>query len=185
MAGQSLLDYFGERNKIIKSLTDFLKTNPNQLFDRVTSIHEELINKNREIKNIKSKLAYLKYSSLLSSVEKIGQYSFIISQIDGLDGDSLQTAALDLTSKLGEKSGIVLVSVPEEVNQKVLFIISFGSDLVALGLHAGKLINEMAKICSGGGGGKSNIAQAGAKNVSQINQSLNFGKQYLVERLAD
>ena len=185
LAGQSVLDYFGERNIIINKLTDFLKTNPNQLFDRVTSIHDELISKNKEIKKIKSKLAYLKYSSLLTSAERIGQYSFIISQIDGLDGDSLQAAALDLTSKLGEQSAIILVSVPEEGNQKLLFIISFGSELVALGLHAGKLISEMAKICSGGGGGKPNVAQAGARNINKISDALNFGKQYLIERLSD
>tara|TARA_Y100001968_G_scaffold277014_1_gene271618 strand:- start:10822 stop:13482 length:2661 start_codon:yes stop_codon:yes gene_type:complete len=185
LSGQSVLDYFSERNMIINKLTDLLKTNPSQLFERVTSIQSELISKTKEIKKFKSKLAQLQYSNLLSSVDSIGPYQFIISEVDGLEGELLQSAALDLTSKLGEKSAVILVSIPQESEQKLLFSISFGSDLVALGFHAGKLINEMAKICSGGGGGKPNIAQAGAKNTNSIGEALNFGKQYLTKRLDD
>ncbi len=185
LSGQSVLDYFIERNLIIDNLTDFLKTNTKELEERVTSIQNELISKTKEIKKLKAKLAYSKYSSLLSSVEEFGNYPAIISQIDGLDGDLLQSAALDLLSKLGEKAAIILVSIPDKSNQKILFVVCFGSELVSLGLHAGKLISEMAKLCSGGGGGRPNIAQAGAKNIKNINVALNYGKQYLINRLID
>ena len=185
LSGQSVLDYFSERNLIVNKLTDFLKTNPKQLHDRVVSLQNELSIKNKEIKKIKSKLAYFKYSALLGSVEKIGSYKIIISQIDGLDGELLQSAATDLLSKLGEKAAVILVSIPDESHEKLLFVISFGSELVSLGLHAGKLINEMSKICAGGGGGRSNIAQAGAKDIKNINESLNYGKKYLLQKLID
>ncbi len=185
LSGQSVLDYFSERNEIIDKLTDLLKTNPSKLYERVTSIQNELISKTKEIKQIKTKLSYIKYSSLLSSVEELGSYKIIVSQIDGLDGESLQTAALDLLSKLGEKSAILLASIPEDSNERLLFAISFGTELVSLGLHAGKLINDMAKICSGGGGGKPNIAQAGAKNIDNISSAMDYGKQYLRKKLVD
>ena len=185
LSGQSVLDYFSERNLIVNKLTDFLKTNPNQLHERVVSIQNELINKTKEIKKIKSKLAFFKYSALLESVEKMGSYKIIISQINGFDGDLLQTAAVDLLSKLGEKAAVILVSIPAESPDKILFVISFGSELVSLGLHAGKLINEMSKICSGGGGGRPNIAQAGAKDINSIDDALNYGKKYLLEKLID
>ena len=185
LSGQSVLDYFTERNTIINKLTDLLKTNPSTLYERVSSIQNELTNKTKEIKLIKAKLSYLKYSPLLSSVEKLGTYPIIVSQIDGLDGEALQTAALDLLSKLGEKSAVILACIPEDSNKKLLFAISFGTELVSLGLHAGKLINEMAKICSGGGGGKPNIAQAGAKNIENISPALDYGKKYLIKKLVD
>ncbi len=185
LSGQSVLDYFNDRNVIINKITDLLKTNTNQLFERVTSMQTELIHKTKEIKKLRSKMAYLKYSTLLSSTQSIGQYSTIISELDGLDGDLLQSAALDLNSKLGEKSAIILVSIPDESNRKCLFVVAFGSELVSLGLHSGQLINQMAKICSGGGGGKPNIAQAGAKNIDKISEALDFGKQYLISRLAN
>ena len=185
LAGQSVLDYFSERNLIVNQLTDSLKTNPNQLHERVVSMQIELINKTKEIKKIKSKLAYFKYAALIESVEEIGSCKTIISQINGLDGELLQTAAIDLLSKLDEKAAVILVSIPEDSHKKLLFAISFGSELVSLGLHAGKLIHEMAKICSGGGGGRPNFAQAGASDINSINKALDYSKRYLKQKLLD
>ena len=183
LSGQSVLDYLTEKNLIVNKLSDLLRTNPNQLFDRVQSIQDELINKTKVIKQIKSELAYFKYSSLLSEVEKIFSYSIIISQLNGLDGDLLQTAALDLTSKLGNSSLVILGGISDKADKKLLFVVSIGSDLIENGLHAGKLINQIAKICSGGGGGKPNIAQAGAKDINKLDEALNFAKQYLIDKL--
>lgn len=86
---------------------------------------------------MKDEIAYFKYSSLSSSANKIGLFSLIISQLDGLDGNSLQSAALDLTSKLGDKSVVILGGIPNKENRKLLFVVSFGEDLVKRGMHAG------------------------------------------------
>jgi len=50
-------------------------------------------------------------------------------------------------------------------------------------LHAGKLINEIARICSGGGGGKPNFAQAGAKDIDKLSDALDYAKNYLQKTL--
>ena len=107
----------------------------------------------------------------------------LVSQIDGLDGDSLQSAALNLTSQLGNKSLVILGGVPNPENRKLLFAVSFGDEVVKKGLHAGKLINEIARICSGGGGGKPNFAQAGAKDIEKLDIALNYAKNHLQEIL--
>ena len=184
LSGQSVLDFLTERNLVVNKLSDFLKVNSTKLFERINSMQIELLNKTKEIKQLKSQLAVLKYSSLLASVEQIGDSPTIINQIDGLDGDLLQSAALDLTSKLGAQAAVILVGIPDQSINKVLFAISLGTELVSKGLHAGVLINEMAKICSGGGGGKPSIAQAGAKNVSKIDEALNYSKQYLIKMIS-
>ena len=62
-------------------------------------------------------------------------------------------------------------------------MIAIGSKLVSNGLHAGKLINEIAGLCSGGGGGKANLAQAGASNTEKLNEALNFAKGFLRSEL--
>ena len=160
-----------------------LKANPNQLLDRVNSLQSELINKNKEIQKMKDEIAYFKYSSLSSSANKIGLFSLIISQLDGLDGNSLQSAALDLTSKLGDKSVVILGGIPDKENRKLLFVVSFGEDLVKRGMHAGKLINDISRICSGGGGGKPNFAQAGAKDIDKLNDALEYARKDLRTKL--
>ena len=45
-------------------------------------------------------------------------------------------------------------------------------DLVKKGAHAGKLVGEVAKLVGGGGGGRPNMAQAGGKDPSKLNEAL-------------
>ena len=183
LSGQSAFDYFSERNSLVNQLSDLLKANPGQLFDRVNNLQSELINKNKEIQKMKDEIAYFKYSSLQSSAEIVNSFSILVNQIDGLDGNSLQSAALNLTSQLGNKSLVILGGIPNPENRKLLFVVSLGDDAVKIGLHAGKLINEIARICSGGGGGKPNFAQAGAKDIDKLDVALDYAKNHLYKSL--
>ncbi len=183
LSGQSALDYFSDRNALVNKLSDFLKANPNQLFERVNNLQAELINKNKEIQKMKDEIAYFKYSSIKSSAEIVNSFSILVNQIDGLDGNSLQSAALNLTSHLGNKAIVILGGIPNPENRKLLFVVSLCDDAVKIGLHAGKLINEIARICSGGGGGKPNFAQAGAKDIDKLSDALDYAKNYLQKTL--
>jgi len=183
LSGQSALDYFSDRNALVNQLSDLLKANPNQLFERVNNLQAELINKNKEIQKMKDEIAYFKYSSIKSSAEIVNSFSILVNQIDGLDGNSLQSAALNLTSHLGNKAIVILGGIPNPENRKLLFVVSLGDDAVKIGLHAGKLINEIARICSGGGGGKPNFAQAGAKDIDKLSDALDYAKNYLQKTL--
>ena len=91
----------------------------------------------------------------------------------------MQSAALNLTSHFGNKAIVILGGIPNPEQRKLLFVVSFGDDAVKMGLHAGKLINEIARICKGGGGGKPNFAQAGAKDIDKLNDALNYAKNHL------
>jgi len=51
-------------------------------------------------------------------------------------------------------------------------------------LQAGKFIGEIAKICGGGGGGKPNLAQAGGKDASKVEEALTIAKNKLIEALS-
>ena len=132
---------------------------------------------------MKDEIAFFKYSSLISSVEKISSFSVLVSQIDGLDGNSLQSAALNLTSQMGHNSLVILGGIPNLDDKKLLFVVSLGDAIVKIGLHAGKLINDIAKICSGGGGGKPNFAQAGAKDIDKLNFALEYARNDLFKKL--
>ncbi len=183
LSGQSALDFFSDRNALVNKLSDLLKANPNQLFERVNNLQAELTSKNKEIQKMKDEIAYSKYSAIKSSAEIVNSFSILVNQIDGLDGNSLQSAALNLTSHLGNKAIVILGGIPNPENKKLLFVVSLGDDAVKIGLHAGKLINEIARICSGGGGGKPNFAQAGAKDIDKLSHALDYAKNYLKKTL--
>jgi alanyl-tRNA synthetase len=47
-------------------------------------------------------------------------------------------------------------------------------DVVAKGIHSGNIIKEVAKVAGGGGGGRPDMAQAGGKDVSKIDEALDY-----------
>ena len=53
------------------------------------------------------------------------------------------------------------------MEDKVQFLAAVTEDLVTRGLHAGKLVGQVAKIAGGSGGGKPNMAQAGGKEPAE------------------
>lgn len=68
-----------------------------------------------------------------------------------------------------------------KTNQGTIFAASVSSDKVAFlcktgnpSVHAGNLVKEAAVKCGGNGGGRNDYAQAGAKDVSQVDNALEF-----------
>ena len=55
---------------------------------------------------------------------------------------------------------------------KIIFAAVASKKALEKGIHAGKLVGEIAKIAGGGGGGKPESAQAGGKDISKVDDAL-------------
>ena len=85
-----------------------------------------------------------------------------------------------LKDQLG--SGIVLLA---SVSENKVSLVSFVSkDLVNRGLHAGNIVGTAAKIAGGGGGGRPDMAQAGARDQSKLGEALAAARE-MVEKILD
>ncbi len=62
-----------------------------------------------------------------------------------------------------------------------MLIAAVTQDLIARGLKAGDLIKRVAKVVGGGGGGRPDMAQAGGKDASKLNESLDQVEGYIRE----
>ena len=62
---------------------------------------------------------------------------------------------------------------------KVTFLVSVSDSLLEKGYHAGNMIKQIAKVAGGGGGGKADMAQAGAKDPSKIEEALAFAESLI------
>jgi len=66
---------------------------------------------------------------------------------------------------------------------KVSLVAMADEEAVKRGVHAGKLINKIAAVVGGGGGGRENVAQAGGKDASRLEDALNSVPRILQEML--
>lgn len=88
---------------------------------------------------------------------------------NNVSADMLRTMCNNAMSKT-PKCVIVLAGINEG---KVTFACSCGKEARELhGANAGKIVKEVAKIAGGNGGGKPDIAMAGAKDVTKVDEAL-------------
>jgi alanyl-tRNA synthetase len=111
----------------------------------------------------------------------VGEFHILIAQLDGVDPESLKTAAEQLQQKL-TNGAVVLGSVPEP--DKVSLVAAFSPAVIQKGLQAGKLVGAIAKLTGGGGGGRPNLAQAGGRDASKLPEALEEAKKQLMSGLS-
>ena len=182
VAGAAILDYLNVRDKVVKELSDRFKVKPEEIGDRVNNLQEELKATQKQLESAKQELALAKSDSLLSQAETVGDYKILVANLGEMDAKSLQSAAERLQQKLGD-AAVVIASIPSE--GKVSLVAAFSQKVIKeKQLQAGKFIGGIAKICGGGGGGRPNLAQAGGRDASKLDEALATAKQQLIEGLS-
>ena len=74
--------------------------------------------------------------------------------------------------QMRDKVGGVVVLADVIDSGKINILAMATKDAVAKGIHAGQIVKEVAKVCGGGGGGRPDMAQAGGKDASKLDEAL-------------
>jgi alanyl-tRNA synthetase len=131
----------------------------------------------KQLEALKRKAAGSIADELLEDVRIVKEVRFIAAKVDGFGRESLRQLVDSLRQKLG--SGVVVLATAED--GKVALITAVTKDLTAR-VHAGKVVQELAKFVGGSGGGRPDLAEAGGKDTSGIENAL--GQVYpLLDRL--
>jgi alanyl-tRNA synthetase len=101
-----------------------------------------------------------------------------------VEGAGLQIAAQQLQERLGPAAAVVLGGLPDPADLgKVVLVAAFGKAVIAAGPKAGAFIGGVAKACSGGGGGRPNLAQAGGRDGAALDGALVQARAELLRAL--
>ncbi len=143
-------------------------TNAANLSSACAAAANELKEKDREIDRLNSKISALSLDNLfsVSTIEK--GVRIVKGKFDGTNSAMLKTMC-DRLLDSAPKSAAVLFGIDGD---KANLAVVCGKDAQAKGLHAGKLIKEIAALVGGKGGGKPERAMAGVGDISLIDDAL-------------
>jgi alanyl-tRNA synthetase len=79
------------------------------------------------------------------------------------------------------QSGVVVLATVYD--DKPCFVAMATPDIVSRGIHCGKLVKKVSEIAGGSGGGKPDMAQAGAKDKEKIAEALQSAPKFIEELL--
>ena len=184
LTGQNLTAYLTERSNIIDELSRTLKVPADQL---VTRVQKALADNKKLTKQLKSGASNAAVNTrseadaLLADAEKIGDTSVIVGPLSNAPIEQVRKALDSLKQKAA--SAAIVVGVPDG-DDKVMLIAVMTDDVVAKGLKAGDVIKQIAPIVNGGGGGRPQMAQAGGKDPSKLNDALESAKTIIKQALS-
>ncbi|EGQ7968808.1 alanine--tRNA ligase [Vibrio cholerae] len=132
----------------------------------------------KEIQQLKDKLAAKESAGLINQVKQIAGVNVLVAQLNGADNKALRGMVDDLKNQLS--SGIIMLGNVAE--GKVGLIAGVTNDLTNK-VKAGELVNMVALQVGGKGGGRPDMAQAGGTNAHALPSALESVDAWIAERL--
>jgi alanyl-tRNA synthetase len=167
VAGTAAVEAVARRERVLKEIADILKISPEDAPQRLRKLLDEQKTLERQLAEMETKLARSKADDLVAAARQVNGVAVVAGRVDGLDGDGLRALADTLRDRLG--SGVVCLG--SAVDGKVALVAAVTKDLTKR-FPAGKLIQEVAQIAGGRGGGRPDLAQAGAPDASKLDAAL-------------
>lgn len=176
ITGAAVYDYMTANDSLIDDISIAVKSNRATLEKRIESLVEENRSLAKLLKNAQNESAKGDMDGIIKSAVKIGDISLMIGKYEDVQDDVLRGTMQGIIDKV--PSSIIVFSNVDTSENKLKFICMVDKKLNPK-YHAGKIIKEVSQVAGGNGGGKPNLAQAGGKDISKIDEALSKAKDII------
>ena len=158
-----------ERFRREERLAQTLQTSPAEVEERVQSLMAEIDSLQREQEAMERRLSLQAAESLLTQTQDVDGVTVLSARAAAASADSLREVGDYLRDKLG--SGVVVLGAV--INDRPMLVTMVTRDLIeSSGLNASDIARGAARVFGGGGGGRPNVAQAGGRDASRLDDAL-------------
>jgi alanyl-tRNA synthetase len=152
----------------LRTAASMMNSSEEQLISALERQLEQIKTLEKQLEGLQRKAAGSQAAGLMDSVREVKGVKVLAALVPaGTSRDALRQMVDSLRQKLG--SGLVLLASAED--GKVALITGVTKDLTPK-LHAGKIVQELAKLVGGSGGGRPDLAEAGGKDTSAVESAL-------------
>jgi alanyl-tRNA synthetase len=163
LTGRGAMQYLQGRSQRLDIIAGLVKGNNKNTVEKVNSLLERVRELEKENSRLNDKLASSSGDDMASTVVDVDGIPVIASVMENATADSMRKTVDQLRSKLG--SAVVVLGSTD--GKKVSFVAGVTKDLTDR-VHAGNLVRSVAEIAGGRGGGRPDMAQAGASNPDKL-----------------
>lgn len=178
VTGSRALDMFRRHAARVGAIAHRLKAPEEEVVDRVAGVLDRLKELRRENEGLKDKVRAVEIKDILARAEDHGELRLLVTRVHADDMAGLR-GLMDLLRDYLGPAVIVLGAITGE---KVSLLAAVSKDWTGRGLHAGRLVKEAAKIVGGGGGGRPDLAQAGGRDASKLDEALEKARRLVLNQ---
>jgi alanyl-tRNA synthetase len=168
------------RSAALQHIAEEVEGSLEEVPDKVKVLIGELEAERKKRLSLERELSRKIVKDLPAQAEQVSGVTVLAARVPALTMPILREMGDILRDRL-RSAVIVLATV---YNGKPGFLAMVTPDLVARGVHAGDIINQVAKVAGGGGGGKAAMAQAGGKDASKVDEALKLAKSAVASRVS-
>ena len=174
LTGSAALVRVQTTSRTLQQLGYLVKDKPDAVVKRVASVMASLKSLEKETERLKTKMAEMQADGSGEQILEINGVPTIIQQVTVEKPSALRELADRFKDRIG--SGVVVLGC--ESGGKALLIVVVTKDLHSR-FHAGKMIKPIANAVGGGGGGRSDMAQAGGTQPRNLAQALEKARELI------
>jgi alanyl-tRNA synthetase len=158
-----------ERLDLLHRTASVLGVPETEVDRKVQALLEQVSSQQKELARLREELARQEFKTLLAQVVEIeGGVKVLAQPVTAADANVMRQMTDWFRNQLG--SGVVVLGAG--IDGKPQLVAAVTDDLVTRGVHAGKLVQIVAKRLGGGGGGRPNLAQAGGVDLGGLPAAL-------------
>ncbi len=178
VTGEGALRWVQDREAKLAEAAAALKTNPDDVAQKIAQMQDSARALERELARLKSKMASSQGDELADSAAEVKGVKVLAVTLDGADAKTLRETLDKLKDRL--RSAAIVLAVTD--GPKVSLVAGVTSDLTAR-LKAGELVNFVAQQVGGKGGGRADMAQAGGTDPAKLPAALGSVRDWVAQRL--
>ena len=167
VAGLQAYHQAADELKLIKTLAGKVNSPVHELEKKIEALLEHQKVMERQLKSAQQREASNAASRLLEEIQKVNDIPVIIHNLGAVDGDFLQAVADSLKERF---KGVIVLGGGAQAGNVVL-VAAVTPDFLWK-VQAGKIIQQIAPIVGGKGGGKPDNARGGGKDASKLDEAL-------------
>jgi alanyl-tRNA synthetase len=179
VTGRAAYTLVQQRTRLLKRAAALLQTSLEEIPAKIELVLSEAENRKKQASGFKAKLAEFEFQKQLMNVQVKNGASVFGGFIPEVDMDTLRLLC-DLFIDKYPSGGVILAT---DIDGKPSIVVSISDDLVKRGLNAGEVARAAAQIVGGNGGGRPNLAQAGGKDASKIDEAIKTAIKIVMEKL--
>lgn len=179
IAGEVAYMKIKESESDLKAIAETLKVKQEDLPAQIEKLAGRVKDLEKKLKNYEAKNLGEKAKELVSKKELLdNKIALVARRLDGYAPDTLVSLTDSIKAALNENTVSILIGAVEE---KAFLVVGMSQDLVKAGLDSRAVVKHISKIISGGGGGRPDLAQAGGKDISRLDEALKAGIEAIKE----
>jgi alanyl-tRNA synthetase len=179
VTGERALDYIASLQARAHQVAHLVKGDRENFPDKVRHLVDRTRQLEKEIEQLKGRLASGQGADLLSQAVEINGIKVLAARLDGVDAKTLREAVDRYKDQL--KAAVVVLATIEEGKVRLVAGVTPNE---TQRLKAGELVNMVAQHVGGKGGGRPDLAQAGGTDPSKLDVALQAVPTWIRNQLA-